>query len=100
MLQTYASIKSLGVCLFQEEKPVYFASKALTDAWWGYVAIELVLLVIAWAMDKFHHSLCASHFILEIDQKPLEEILSKSISQDTPRFQRTLMRTFPYHFTV
>ena len=51
-------------------------------------------------MEKFHHFLYASHFILEIDQKPLEVILSKSINQATPRLQRILIRAFPYHWTV
>ena len=32
VLQTDASIKGLGACLLQDQKPVYFASKALTDA--------------------------------------------------------------------
>ena len=64
-LQTDANIKGLVACLLQEEKPVYFASKALTDAQWGYVAIELKLLAVAWVMDKFHYFLYASHFILE-----------------------------------
>ena len=32
VLQTDANIKGLGACLLQDEKPVYFASKALTDA--------------------------------------------------------------------
>ena len=41
VLQTDVSIKGLGACLLQEEKPVYFASKALTDAQPGYVAIKL-----------------------------------------------------------
>ena len=41
VLQTDASIKCLGACLLQDEKPVYFASKALTVAQKGYVAIEL-----------------------------------------------------------
>ena len=41
MLQTDASIKGLGACLLQKEKPVYFASKALTEAQKGYVAIEI-----------------------------------------------------------
>ena len=41
VLQTDASIKGLGACLLQNEKPVYLASKALTDAEKGYVAIEL-----------------------------------------------------------
>ena len=41
VLKTDASVKGLGVCLLQEEKPVYFASKALTEAQKGYVAIEI-----------------------------------------------------------
>ena len=100
MLQTDASIKGFGDCLLQDRKPVYFASKALTDVLKGYVAIELELLAVAWAKEKFHHFLYASHFILDTDQKPLEAILSKSINQATPRLQRILIRTFPYHFTV
>ena len=100
VLQTDASIKVLGVCLLQEEKPVYFASKALIEAWWGCTAIELESHEVAWVMEKFHHFLYASHFILEADQKPLEAILSKSIIQATPWLQRILIRTFPCHFTV
>ena len=100
VLQADASIKGLGswllqACLLQEEKPVYFASKALTDAQWGYVAIELESLAVAWVMEKFHHFLYASHFILEMDQKSLEAILSKSIHQAAPRLQRILIKTFP-----
>ena len=32
ILQTNASIKGLGACLLQDQKPVYFVSKALTEA--------------------------------------------------------------------
>ena len=53
VLQTDASIKGLGACLLQEEKSVYFASKALTEAQQEYVAIELELLAVAWVMEKF-----------------------------------------------
>ena len=100
VLQTDASVKGLGACLLQDQKPVYFASKALTETQCGYVAIEIESLAVAWAMEKFHHFLYASHFILETDQKPLEAILSKSLNQATPRLQRILIRTFPYMFTV
>ena len=100
VLQTDASIKGLRICLLQEEKPVYFISKALTDAQRGYVAIELELLAVAWKMEKFHHFVYTGHFILETDQKPHESILSKSINQATPRLQRILIRNFPYHFTI
>ena len=41
VLQTDANIKGLGVCLLQNGKPVYFASKALTETRKGYVAIKL-----------------------------------------------------------
>ena len=99
-LQTDASLKGLGAVLLQEGHPVYFASKALHDAEQGYVAIELEALAVAWSMEKFHHFLYASHFMLETDQKPLEAILAKSLNQATPRMQRLLLRTFPYDFTV
>ena len=57
VLQTDSSINGLGTCLLQDEKPVYFASKALMEAQRGYVAIELESLAVAWAMEKFHHFL-------------------------------------------
>ena len=84
-LQTDASVRGLGACLLQDANPVYFANKGLTDAQKHYVVIELESLSVVWAMEKFHHSLYASHFLLETDQKPIEIILSKSINQTTPR---------------
>ena len=100
ILQTDASTKGLGACLLQDEKPIYFASKALTEVQRGYVAIEIESLAVAWAVEKFHHFLYGSHFILEMDQKPLEAILSRSLNQATPQLQRILIRTLPYNFTV
>ena len=49
VLQTDACIKGLGTYLLQEEKLVYFASKALADAQKGYVAIELKVLTVAYS---------------------------------------------------
>ena len=100
MLQTDASTKGLGAYLLQDKKPIYFASKALTKVQRGYIAIEIESLVVAWAVEKFHHFLYESHFILETDQKPLEAILSRSLNQATPQFQHILIRTLPYNFTV
>ena len=100
VLQTDASCKGLGACLLQNEKPVYFASKALTEMQKGYVAIELESLVVTWAMEKFHHFLYRNQFTLETNQKPLEAILSKSLNQATPRLQRILIRTFPYNSKI
>ena len=71
--------KGLGACLLQDAKPVYFASKALTNAQKGYAVIELESLAVAWAMEKFQHFLYASHFLLEIDWKLLEVIFSHRV---------------------
>ena len=59
VLQTDSSIKGFEACLLQDGKPVYFASKALTEAQKGYVAMQLESLAVAWAMEKFHHFLYA-----------------------------------------
>ena len=100
ILQTDASCKGLGACLLQNEKPVYFASKALTEMQKGYVTIELESLAVTWVMEKFHHFLYGNEFALETDQKPLEAILSKSLNQATPQLQRILIRIFPYHLKI
>ena len=89
VLQTDVSIKGLGACLLQDEKPVYFASKALNEVQKGYIVIEIESLAVAWVMEKFHHFLYTSHFILETDQRPLEAILSKSLNQATSSYKES-----------
>ena len=100
ILQTDASTKGLGACLLQNEKPIYFASKAITETQRGYVATEIESLAVAWAVEKFPHFLYGCHLILETDQKLLEAILFRSLNQATPRLQWILIRTLPYNFTV
>ena len=100
VLQTDVSTKGLGACQLQDEKPIYFASNALTKTQRGYVALEIKSLAVAWAVEKFHHFLYGCHFILRTDQKPLEAILSRSINQATLRLQCILIRTLPYNFTL
>ena len=91
VLQTDANIKGLGACLMQQGKPVYFTSEILTETQKGYVVIKLEYLAVAWAMEKFHHFLYSTHFILETDQNPLEAILSKSLNKATPQLQSILI---------
>ena len=97
-LQTDASIKGLGACLLQDQKPVYFVSKVLTETQLGYVAIEIELLAVAWVMEKFHHFLYTSHFILEMDQKLLEAILSKSLNHSNTQVAKNPDKSFSLQF--
>ena len=99
ILQTDTSTKVLEACLLHDEKPIYFASKALTETQREYVAIKIESPAVAWAVEKFHF-LYGCHFILETDQKPLEAILSRSLNQATPRLQCNLIRALSYNFTV
>ena len=94
VLQTDASIKGHGTCLLQDRHPVYFEGKSLHNAECGYVAIELKGLAVAWVMEKFHHFLYAWHFTLETDQKPLETILAKSLTEARPQLQ---WFSIPFH---
>ena len=43
----------------------------------GFVAIGLELFAVAWDVEKFHHFLYASHFILETDKKLLKQFLKR-----------------------
>ena len=47
VLKTDASTKGLGACLLQDEKPIYFTSKALTVMQRGHIAIEFESLAVA-----------------------------------------------------
>ena len=79
---------------------MYFASKSLTTAQQNYVAIELEVLAVSWAVQKFHHYLYGTSFMLQTDQKPLQATLSKSLVEATPQMQRLLLPTIPYDMTV
>ena len=70
------------------------------DAECRFVAIELEALAVAWAVEKFHHFLYASCFTLETNQKLLETILAKSLTEATPQLQQLLICSLPYDFTV
>ena len=57
VLQVDASPKGLGATLMQEDKPVAFASKTLTDTESRYANIERELLAVVYGCEKFHNYL-------------------------------------------
>ena len=54
VLHVDASSKGLGAALFQSNKPIAFASKALTPAETRYANIERELLAVVYGCEKFH----------------------------------------------
>lgn len=53
-MQADASKNGLGACLLQQERPVMYASRALTVSEQNYAQIEKELLAVLYAMRKFH----------------------------------------------
>ena len=54
VIQVDASSYGLGAVLLQDNKPVAFASKSLTDAETRYANIERELLAVVFGAERFH----------------------------------------------
>lgn len=96
-LQVDASLQGLGACLFQNDRPVAYASRSLTPAEKNYANIERELLGIVYGCERFHQYIYGLELTVETDHKPLESILSKPLSQAPPRLQKLQLRLSKYH---
>jgi hypothetical protein len=74
-----------GVVLLQNNLPVIYASRALTETEKNYAQIEKELLSIVFACQKFHQYIYGKKIIVENDHKPLESILKKPLNQTPAR---------------
>ena len=99
-VQCDASNKGLGAALLQNEKPVAYASRALTETEQRYATIEKEMLAVVFALEKFNNYTYGRPVTVHSDHKPLESILKKSITCASPRLQRMMMRLQKYNFKV
>ena len=95
-----ASSKGLGAILLQEEKPVAFASRALTATQQKYAQIEKETLAVVYGLQKFHHYVYGQSVIVETDHKPLEQILNRPLHLAPLRLQKMMMSLQRYQFKV
>ena len=100
VLQVDASSKGLGAVLLQENKPIAFASKALSSAESRYANIERELLAVVYGCEKFHTYLYGRQFVIESDHRALEQIHKKNLDKAPPRLQRMLLRLQPYNCII
>ena len=70
-LSVDAKSKGLGAVLFQDEKPLAYASRALTPAQQHYAQIEKETLAIVYGVEKFHKFIYGRPTEVESDHKPL-----------------------------
>ncbi|CAC5354877.1 unnamed protein product [Mytilus coruscus] len=70
-----ASQCGLGAMLIQDNKPVAYASRSLTDAESRYANIERELLGVLFGLERFNDYTYGKHINVESDHKPLEMIV-------------------------
>ncbi|CAC5425304.1 unnamed protein product [Mytilus coruscus] len=99
-LNVDASSKGLGAVLLQNDKPIAYASRALTPTQQRYAQIEKETLAIVFGCQKFHHYVYGRQVEVESDHKPLENIFSKPLNEAPPRIQRFVSQLQKYDIVV
>ena len=99
-VQADASQRGLGACLLQDDQPIAYVSKSLTDTETRYANIERELLAIVFACQWFNTYVLGRPFTVESDHKPLEMIHQKSLASAPPRLQRMLLQLQQYDVTI
>ena len=95
-IQCDASGKGLGAVLLQDNKPVCYASRALTDIETRYDPIETVMLAVVFACLKFHKYIYGRSATIETDHKPPQAISTKPLSQVPLRLQKVILNVRGY----
>ena len=99
-LSVDASSKGLGAVLFQDEKPLAYASRALTPAQQHYAQIEKETLAIVYGAQKFHQFIYRRPTVVESDHKPLQYILNRPVHQAPLRLQKMMLTLQRYNLKV
>ena len=95
-----ASSKGLGAALIQNQRPVAFASKALTVTEQGYAQIEKELLAVVFGCQKFRQYIYGKKVIIETDHKPLVPISKKPLDKLTPRIKLMMFKLQEYTYEL
>ena len=95
-----ASGKGLGAVLLQDNKPVCYASRALTDIETRYAPIETEMLAVVFACRKFHQYIYGRSVTVETDHKPLQAISTKPLSQVPLRLQKMILNARGYNVEI
>ena len=96
----------LGSVLLQKDKegwkPVFYASRSLTETEQRYAQIEKEALAMTWACERYEDFLVGlKTFTIETDHKPLLSLMkSKALDLLTPRIQRFRMRMMRFSYEL
>ena len=99
-LQVDSSSVGVGACMLQDDRPVSYASAALTKTQQRWSQIEKECFAILFACRKFHCYLYGQNVTVVTDHKPLIPIFKKSLNSVTPRLTRILLPLQCYNIAL
>ncbi|CAI6357006.1 unnamed protein product [Macrosiphum euphorbiae] len=101
-IQSNASQKAIGCCLFQKGRPVYYASRCLSSTEQDYAQIEKEMLAIKFSCEKFHRLIYGQKIIkVQTDHQPLISIMKKDIHRiPNNRLRRMRVYLLGYNLDV
>ncbi len=100
ILYVDASPVGLGAVLTQEDKPLYYASRALTVTEQNYSQIEREALAVYWGINRFNLYLYGGEFVVVTDHKPLLPLFNKPNSKPQARIERWVIGLQGYRYEL
>ena len=96
-----ASQYGVGAVLLQNDQPIAYSSRTLTETQTRYAQIEKEALAIVHGCKRFHFFIYGHPKVtVETDHKPLEMIFNKPLNQVPLRLQQMRLTLQYYNFTV
>ena len=83
----------------QNNRPIKFASKTLTDIETRYENMKCKCLSVVFALEKFHMYIYGHQITVFNDHKP-SEMIQKTIHAAPPGIQRMLLRLQKYDYNI
>ena len=90
------SKSGLETALLQDNKPVTYASRSLSDTETRYAQIEKELSAVVFMSQKFHQHVYRKEALVESDHKTLKMILKKPLAVAPPHLKHMLLQLQKY----
>lgn len=89
-----------GACLLQNNFPIAFASKALTETEMRYPIIDKEMAAVCFALAKYHKFIYGQKVVVYTDHKPLVSIVTKNMHKVSSRLQKFKLAILKYNIEV